>query len=134
MKNLWPEKAKEPRSGTADFHAQDARKSTSKPWKICQPQNSGCTLPQVAHGSKLCCIFKFAKTISYLSSLYWNQKAWDAMKFVNECLKSQNFRDSSFGDLTGMERLRRLGGDCDRMLRTSLLVFQENAGFDAVTT
>ena len=103
--------------------------------KICVPRKNVSGILDIAHDSKLGGHFKFAKTMSRLSNFHWRHKARDIKKYVDGCMKCQQYKDSNQKKLTDPMSLelpdRRWGS-----LATDFIVKlpKTKDGFDAITT
>ena len=103
--------------------------------KVCVPRKCVSTILGIAHDSQLRGHFKFAKTLSRLSNFYWRHKARDVKKYIDGCMKCQQFKDSNQKKLTdpmSLEMPERRWGS----LATDFIVKlpKTSDGYDAVTT
>ena len=103
--------------------------------KLCIPRKSVSDVLQLEHDSKISGNFKFAKTLSRLSNFHWRHKSRDVRKYVEGCMKCQQFKDSNQKKLIDPESLelpeRRWGS-----ISTDFIVNlpKSKCGFDAITT
>ena len=103
--------------------------------KLCIPCKSVSDVLQLAHDSKISGHFKFAETLSRLSKFHWRHKSRDVRKYVEGCMKCQQFNESNQKKLTDPESLelpeRRWGSISTDIIEN---VPKSRGGFDAITT
>ena len=103
--------------------------------KVCVPRRSVSSVLQLAHDSKISGHFKFLKTLSRLEKFHWRHKTRDVRKYVDGCMKCQQYRDSNQKKLTDPMSLevpeRRWGS-----LATDFIVSlpKTKDGYDAIIT
>lgn len=103
--------------------------------KVCVPRKCVSTILDIAHDSRISGHFKFAKTMSRLSNFHWRHKTRDVKKYVDGCLRCQQFKDSNQKKLTepmSLEMPNRRWGS----LATDFIVRlpKTKEGHDAITT
>ena len=73
--------------------------------ELCIARKSVSDVLQLVHDSKISGHFKFAKTLSRLSNFHWRHKSQDVRKYVEGCMKCQQFKDSNQKKLAHTESL-----------------------------
>ena len=88
--------------------------------KLCIPRKSVSDVLPLAHDSEISSHFKFAKKLSRLSNFHWRHKSRDVRKYVEGCMRCQQFKDSNQRKLTDSESLdeRRWGSIATDFYRT----------------
>lgn len=64
------------------------------------PRRCVSNILELAHDCRIAGHFKFAKTMSRLSNYHWRHKARDVKKYVDGCMRCQQFKDSNQKKLT----------------------------------
>ena len=72
---------------------------------LCILRKSMSEVLQLAHDFNISGHFKFAKTLSRLSNFRWRHKSRDVRKYVQGCMKFQQFKDSNQKKSTDPESL-----------------------------
>ena len=101
---------------------------------FCIPRKPVSDVLHLAHDSKISGHFKFAKTRSRLSNFLWRHKSRDVRKYVEGCMKCQQFKDSNQKNLThpeSLERPERRWGSISADFIVNLP--KSRGGFDAIT-
>ena len=103
--------------------------------KLCVPRRSVSSILQMAHDSRISGHFKFLKTLARLEKFHWRHKARDVRKYVEGCMKCQQYKDSNqkkLTDPTSLEIPERRWGS----LATDFIVSlpKTKDGYDAITT